>query len=45
MKWAGPEARMGEKRIIYRFLWWKSDRMRPLGRRRHREENVMKMIL
>ena len=36
---------MGEKRIINRHLWWKSDRKRPLGRRGHKEKNIMKMIL
>jgi hypothetical protein len=33
IRWARREARMGERRSV---LWGKSDRKRPLGRRRHR---------
>jgi hypothetical protein len=34
MKWARHVARMGEKRNVYRLLFGKPDRKRPLGRPR-----------
>jgi hypothetical protein len=41
MRWAGHVARMGEKRNIYRILVGKPEGKRPLGRRRHRwVENI-----
>jgi hypothetical protein len=36
MKWAGHVARMGEKRNAYRILVGKPEGKRPLGRRKHR---------
>jgi hypothetical protein len=36
MRWAGHEARMGEKRSVYRLLVGKPEGKRPLGRRRRR---------
>jgi len=34
MKWAGHVARMGEERVVYRFLVGKPEGRRPLGRSR-----------
>ena len=35
---------MGERRVVYRvFLVWKPEGKRPLGRRRHRWEDNVKM--
>jgi hypothetical protein len=45
MRWAGHVARMGEKRNVYRILVGKPDRMRPLGRLRHRWMDNIKMDL
>jgi len=45
MKWAGHEARMGERRGVYRVLVGKPDRKRPLGRTRRRWEDKVKMNL
>jgi hypothetical protein len=36
MRWAGHEARMGEKRNVYRLLVGKPEGKRPLGRPRCR---------
>jgi hypothetical protein len=36
MRWAGPVARMGEKKNVYRLLVGKPVGRRPLGRPRHR---------
>jgi hypothetical protein len=36
MRWAGHEARMGEKRNAYRILVGKPEGKRPLGRRKRR---------
>jgi hypothetical protein len=43
MRWAGHVARMGEKRIAYRILVGKPERKRPLGRRRRRWVDNIKM--
>jgi len=41
MKWAGHIARLGARRDVYRVLVEKSERMRPVGRPRHRwEDNI-----
>jgi hypothetical protein len=45
MIWAGHVARMGEKRNAYRILVGKSEGKRPLGRRRRRWVNNIKMDL
>ena len=45
MRWAGHEARMGERRGVYRVLVGKPERKRPLGRPRHRWEDIIKMDL
>jgi len=36
MRWAGHVARMGEGKVVYRVLVWKTEGKRPLGRPRHR---------
>ena len=36
MRWAGHEARMGEKRGVYRVLVLKPEGRGPMGRTRHR---------
>jgi hypothetical protein len=36
---------MGEERGVHRVLVWKPEKMRPLGRPRHRWEGNMKMDL
>jgi len=36
MRWAGHVARVGEERIVYKFLVGKPEGKRPLGRPRHR---------
>jgi len=36
MRWAGHVARMGEERVVYRFLVGKPEGKRPLGRPRRR---------
>jgi len=45
MKWAGHVARMGEGRGVYGVLVGKPERKRPLGRRRRRWEDNIKMDL
>ena len=45
MKWAGYVALMEERRGVYRILVGKPEGKRPLGRPRHRWENIMKMDL
>jgi hypothetical protein len=40
MRWAGHEARMGEDRGVHRVLVGKPEGKRPLGRPRHRWENI-----
>jgi hypothetical protein len=45
IRWAGHVARMGEGRGVYRFLVWRSEGKRPLGRPRRRWENNIKMDL
>jgi hypothetical protein len=43
MKWAGHVARMGEDRGVHRVLVGKPEGKRPLGRRRLRWEDNIKM--
>ena len=43
--WVGHVARMGERRGVYRFLVWKPEGKRPLGRPRRRWEDNIKMEL
>ena len=43
MRWAGHVARMGERRGVCRGLLGKPEGKRPLGRRRHRWEDNIKM--
>jgi hypothetical protein len=45
MRWAGHVARMGERRGAYRILGGRAEGRRPLGRRRHRWEDKIKMDL
>jgi hypothetical protein len=45
MRWAGHVARMGEKRNACRLLVGKSERKRPLGRRRRRWVIIVGWIL
>ena len=45
MRWAGHVARMGEERVLYRFLVGKPDGRRPLGRPRRRWVDNIKMDL
>ena len=45
MRWAGHVARMGGERGLYRGLVGKPERKRPLGRRRRRCEDNIKMDL
>jgi hypothetical protein len=45
MRWARHVALMGEKIGAYRVLVVKPERKRPLGRRRHRWEDNVKMVL
>jgi len=45
MRWAGHVARMGEGRVVYRFLVGKPEGKRPLGRLRRRWEDNIKMDL
>jgi len=44
MRWAGHEARMGERRGIYRVLVGKPEGKRPLGRPRRRWEDNIRWI-
>ena len=45
MGWAGHVARMGEEREVYRVLVGKPERKRPLGRRRRRWVDNIRMDL
>jgi hypothetical protein len=45
MRWEGHVARMGEGRGVHRVLVGKPEGKRPLGRRRHRWEDNIKMDL
>jgi len=45
MRWAGPVARMGERRGVYRVLVGKPEGKRPLRRPRLRWEDNIKMDL
>jgi len=45
MRWAGYAARMVERRGVYRVLVDKTEGKRPLGRPRHRWEDIIKMDL
>ena len=45
MRWAGHEARMGERRGVYRVLMGKPEGKRPLGIPRRRWEDNIKMDL
>jgi hypothetical protein len=45
MRWAGHVARMGEGGGVYMVLVGKPEGKRPLGRRRHRWEDNIKMDL
>ena len=45
MRWAGHVARMGRERGVYRVLVGKPDGRRPLGRRRRRWVDKIRMDL
>jgi len=45
MRWAGHVARMGEGRGVHRVLVGKPEAKRPLGRRRRRWEDNIKIDL
>ena len=45
MRWAGRVARMGEGRGVYRVLMGKPEAKKPLGRRRLRWQDNIKMDL
>jgi hypothetical protein len=45
MRWAGHVARMGEGRVVHRFLMGKPKGKRPLGRPRRGLEDNIKMDL
>jgi hypothetical protein len=45
MRWAGHEARVGERRGVYRVLVGRLEGKRPLGRPRRRWEDNIKMDL
>jgi hypothetical protein len=45
MRWVGHVARIGERRVVYRFLVGKPEGKRPLRRLRHRREDNIKMDL
>jgi hypothetical protein len=45
MRWAGHVACMGERRGVYRVFFFFPEGKRPLGRRRHRWEDNIKMDL
>jgi hypothetical protein len=45
MRWAGHVARMGEGRGVYRVLFGKPEGKGPLGRRRRRWEDDIKLDL
>jgi hypothetical protein len=44
MRWVGHVARMGEGRDVYRVLVGRPEGKRPLGRRRRRWEDNMKLV-
>ena len=43
MRWSGHEARVGERRSVYRVLVVKREGKRPLGRPRRRWEDNIQM--
>jgi len=43
MRWSGHVVRMGEERGVYRFLVWKPEGRRPLGRPRRRWVDNIRM--
>jgi hypothetical protein len=45
MRWARLVAHMGEGRGVYRVLVWRPEGKRPLGRPRHRWEDIIKIDL
>jgi hypothetical protein len=45
MRWAGNVALKGEKRNACKILVGKPERARPLGRPRHRREDILKQII
>ena len=45
MRWAGHVARMGEGRGVHRVLVGRPEGKRPLGKPRHRWEDIIKMYL
>ena len=45
MRLAGYVARMAERRGVYRFLAWKREEKKPLGKYRRRLEDNIKMDL
>ena len=45
MRWAGCEACMGERRVVYRVLVWKPEGKGPLGRPRRRWNDNIKIDL
>jgi len=45
MKWSGHVARMGEMRSLYKILVGKPEGKRPLGRRKRRWEDNIRMDL
>jgi hypothetical protein len=45
MRWVGLVARIGAERGVYRVLVGKPERKRPLGRRRHRWVDNIRMDL
>jgi hypothetical protein len=45
MRWAGHVALMGEERKVYKVLAGKPEGKRPLGRRRRRWEDEIRMDL
>jgi len=45
IRWVGHIAHMGERRSVYRVLVGKPEGKRPLGRPRHRWEDIIKMNL
>jgi len=44
MRWAGHVLCMGERRGVYRVLVGKAEGKRPLGRPRHRREDIVRWI-
>jgi len=45
MRWERNVARMGERRGVYRILVGKPEGKRPLGRPKHKWEDIIKMDL